>query len=255
MAFYVLDDHKNKVEAYDKEGLLALLEQIIEDQSLSGIDADTAFVTKIKGAVDGQTHKISFVTEAQYNELEQAGQIETDAYYFITDDTTAEDLESAIEELRTEINSIKDGTYPVSIKKANGNMAQITETASGVLKNDTVVICQKKVLWSGSYSIPTDQTEELSLDISNGDKLEITAEYDGQYFKGYMEVYNNYGCKVSMTEIDTSVCNIRSFSVLFASSKLKIFNPCSALYASSTGTWTLVNTANIHLTEIAKIIQ
>ena len=135
------------------------------------------------------------------------------------------------------------------------NNVEIIQDQNGVLKIGNTIIPQKKVLWSGNLAVPTAQTEEFSLDISNGDKLEITAEYDGQFFKGYMEVYNNYGCQVSMTQIDTSVCSIRSFSVLFSNSKLKISNPCSALYESSSGIWTLVSTANIHLTEIAKIIE
>lgn len=107
MAFYVLDDNKNLVEAYDKEDVLALLEQAIEDGSLEHITENSGFITKIKSAVDGQTHEISFVTQAKYNELKDAGSLVEGAYYFITDDTTAEDLETHMASIGTDVTALE----------------------------------------------------------------------------------------------------------------------------------------------------
>lgn len=94
--FFVLDENKNLVEAYSKEDVLALLEQAIADGDLSHIEEDSAFVSKFKSLINGSTHHIEFVTQAQYNAMEQAGTLTANTYYFITDDTTADDLETAV---------------------------------------------------------------------------------------------------------------------------------------------------------------
>ncbi len=102
--FYVVDDKKNLIEAYDKEGVLSLLAQAIQDGSLEGITADSAFISKIKCCVSGITNKIAFVTQAKYNELLQDNKIESNTYYYITDDTTAEDIEEQLAVLTTRVN-------------------------------------------------------------------------------------------------------------------------------------------------------
>jgi hypothetical protein len=91
---YVIDDNNNRIEAFDKEETLAVLEKAIEDGSLAGITADSAFVTKLKCCVTGKTNKVGFVTQAKYNEMATAGTLEPNALYFIIDDTTCEDLQS-----------------------------------------------------------------------------------------------------------------------------------------------------------------
>ena len=103
--FYVLDDDKNKVEALSKEDVYALLEQAIEDGDLSHIEADSAFVSKLKSIINGSVHHVEFVTQAQFNSMQQGGTLVAGTYYFITDDTTAEDLGAAIDDLSDEINS------------------------------------------------------------------------------------------------------------------------------------------------------
>lgn len=90
--YYLLDENKNLVEGFDKEGFLALLEQAIEDGSLENIDENSAVASKIKSLLNGTTHNIEFVTEAQYNQLVIDEELVPNTYYFITDDTTLEDL-------------------------------------------------------------------------------------------------------------------------------------------------------------------
>jgi hypothetical protein len=94
--FYVLDENHNLIEAYDKEGVLAVLAQAIADGSLSGISEDAGFVSKIKCCVTGGTTKVAFVTQAKYNELKATDSIDNTCLYFITDDTTAEDIDAVI---------------------------------------------------------------------------------------------------------------------------------------------------------------
>lgn len=101
MAYYVLDDNKNLVQSFDREGFLAILQQAIADQSLENIDEDSAVASKLRSNINGTAHYIEFVTAAQYAELETQGALVLGTYYFITDDTTEEDLETAISGLIT----------------------------------------------------------------------------------------------------------------------------------------------------------
>lgn len=96
MAYYVLDDEKNLVAAFDREGVLGVLEQAIREGSLENIDEDSAVASKLKSNISGGSYHIEFCTQAKYNELKAAGELVAGTYYFITDDTTAEDLEMHI---------------------------------------------------------------------------------------------------------------------------------------------------------------
>lgn len=108
MAFYVLDENNNKVEAYDKEGVLAVLEQAIENGSLEQITANSAFVTKLKCCVGGGTYKMAFITQEKYNELKTNSQLSSDTIYWITDDTTCEEINKALTSINNNITSINN---------------------------------------------------------------------------------------------------------------------------------------------------
>lgn len=105
MAFYVIDDNKNKAESYSKEQFLAVLQQAIDDGDLESIDADSAFVSKIKSIVDGATYKIGFCTQAEYNALEALGQVEANAYYIILDDDSYDVLMATITGVITDVDN------------------------------------------------------------------------------------------------------------------------------------------------------
>lgn len=94
MAWYVVDENNNRKEALDKEGVEALLAEAIKEGKLPSIDEDTAFVTKLKCCVSGETNQVGFVTQAKYNEMSEAGLLKPNTYYHIIDDTTADDLEA-----------------------------------------------------------------------------------------------------------------------------------------------------------------
>lgn len=106
MPVYVLDDNNNKIEGLDKEGVLAVLAQTIQDGTLNDIVAEAAFVSKLKCCVGGDTYNFAFVTMAKYNELFTAGLLVGNTYYIITDDTTADDLDAFLEDLSNKINNI-----------------------------------------------------------------------------------------------------------------------------------------------------
>lgn len=105
--FFCLDENNNKVEAFDKQGVLNAIETAIKDGSLSNLVADAAFINKIKCCVSGDTHKIAFVTQAKYNELVAAGNLENYTLYIITDDTLAVDIDEALEKLNTAVEGLE----------------------------------------------------------------------------------------------------------------------------------------------------
>lgn len=144
MAFFVIDENHNLIEAYDKEGVLAVLAQAIADGSLSGITADSGFISKIKCCVSGQTNRIAFVTQAKYNELEKSGNLENGVYYYITDDTTAEDIEKTLTELVNFKNNVKNGTETVGmasgLKLAKGYKYYSGMNGTGEIKGTNDIV-------------------------------------------------------------------------------------------------------------------
>ena len=106
MNYFVLDENNNKIEAYSKEEVLSVLAQAIADGSLSSITADAGFISKLKSYVDGGTFKIAFITQAKYNELVASNQLVSNCFYYITDDTTCEDIEASIETINNTLKSL-----------------------------------------------------------------------------------------------------------------------------------------------------
>lgn len=92
MKYYLLDENKNLIEGFDKEGFLALLEQAIEQGTLENIDEDSAVASKIRSVLNGTTHHIEFITQAQYNQLVADEELVANTWYFITDDTSYDEL-------------------------------------------------------------------------------------------------------------------------------------------------------------------
>lgn len=106
--FYCLDDNNNKIEALDKEGVYSVLDQAIKDGSLENLVADAAFVSKLKCCVSGQTNKVAFTNSAKYNELKAANALEENCYYFITDDTSVEDIDTELKAINDAIASTNE---------------------------------------------------------------------------------------------------------------------------------------------------
>lgn len=80
--YYLLDENKNLVEVVNIE--------------------DNLFRTrleKLHSDINNSDHSIEFVTQAQFNQLEAQGELVANTYYFITDDTSEEDLENSITQL------------------------------------------------------------------------------------------------------------------------------------------------------------
>ncbi len=131
--FYVLDEHHNLIPAYDKEGVLAVLEEAISSGSLEGITADSAFITKLKCCVTGGTNRVAFVTQAKYNAMKKDGSLQSNCLYIITDDDTYDGLDTALSEVTEKVNNIVNDIVPVpsATKATKATTAETAETAEG----------------------------------------------------------------------------------------------------------------------------
>ena len=133
MAYYVRDNNNNLIEGLSKEEIYALLDEAIRTGKLPSVDDETAFVTKLKCSVTGVASSVAFITEAKYNELRTGGLLKANTLYFITDDTTEETLENAIDQSKQEaVNEAKVGMSPLPEAYQNTNNFNLVEFASTI---------------------------------------------------------------------------------------------------------------------------
>lgn len=171
MAFYVLDENNNKVEALDKEGVLAVLAQAIADGSLENVTADAAFISKVKCCVCGDTKQMAFITQAKYNELLAASGLQENTYYFIIDDTSYEDIDKALEEINA------------AIASTDKSIIEITNTLTYIEK--------KTKINTADITIEANENGALvASNVTDGDIYDITIVHEGnqktiRYVCGY----------------------------------------------------------------------
>ena len=100
---HIIDDaDKNKYEALSKAEVIALLQQVIESGQLPEGELE-GLVLSLKNPIDNLNYKIAFCSQAKYNELKAAEQLETNCYYIITDDTSYDDINNAIQQINRDI--------------------------------------------------------------------------------------------------------------------------------------------------------
>lgn len=120
---HIIDDaDKNKYEAFTKEEVLEVIQEAISSGELP--DEINGLVLRFKNPVDNQSYKIAFCTQAKYNELESGGQLEANCIYYITDDTTLDDLEDYIDNQDEILNNKIDNEVATLNNKINGKVAK-----------------------------------------------------------------------------------------------------------------------------------
>ena len=145
--YYLLDENKNLVEGFDKEGFLGILEQAIENGDLEDIDEDSAVASKLRSTLNGSTHHIEFVTQAQYNQLVADEELVANTYYFITDDTTEEDIEEHLSTIDTELEGQAEGI---------SDLETLTEQLNNY--NDGTMYQGLDLVLTGAYDYFNDQS-------------------------------------------------------------------------------------------------
>jgi hypothetical protein len=208
--FYVLDEHHNLIEAYDKEGVLAVLSQAIKDGSLSGITADSAFVSKVKCCVTGGTNKVAFVTQAKYNELLASGSLLANCMYYITDDTTADDIDAELNSLtgriqrcESNVDGIIDGSVQTCLGLGAGTTASLSSgmadrvfnlDAGGVyliiLETKPEVSIVPKEVYTSILTVKDGNTFCYSTEMSHGRNIAYNY-YAGNFMAGVLTVWED----------------------------------------------------------------
>lgn len=105
---YVIDENHNFVEAYSAQEVLSVLEQAIADGSLANVVAGQAIIDKLKCCVTGGTTQVAFITMAKYNELAGSNSIKSNTLYYITDDTTFDDIDAILADLNSGLQSVTE---------------------------------------------------------------------------------------------------------------------------------------------------
>lgn len=201
MAFYVLDENNNKVEAYDKEGVLAVLEQAIENGSLEQITANSAFVTKLKCCVGGGTYKMAFITQEEYNELKTNSQLSSDTIYWITDDTTCEEINKALTSINNNITSINNRLDALGFKRGvfvvSGVSAELISTNT-LKKQGKYVIASLELVSTPELGTPA--LRSLAISVPNNFKPKEKTKVRVGYLDGYA-VQNYTDCTLNTNGI------------------------------------------------------
>ena len=99
--YYVLCSSNCKFESMTKEQILAAITQAVETGEIK--DVDTGFVTTIKEQNNGAGLSFWVGTQAEYNALETKA---TNCFYIVTDDTFGDDINAAVEDMKSEINGL-----------------------------------------------------------------------------------------------------------------------------------------------------
>ncbi len=179
---FVHDENHNRIEALSKEEIYALLNEAIQEGQLPVLDQDTAFVTMIKSIIDGKAYKIGFCTQAVYNQLEAAEQLEADCLYIITDDASYEELEQAISDLQDETASLESDIGLLQTRVARlENTPQILEsTEQSEYKTASSIYITSineglEILVRFSYWGSTTTWHEMTLNVNNAGAKTITA--------------------------------------------------------------------------------
>lgn len=245
MAHYIHDDNNNRIEGLSKEEIYALLAEAIQTGQLPSVDEDTAFVTMFKSIVDGETYKMAFCTQAQYNQLEAQGLLVANAYYIITDDESYDDIVTALADLQDQITA-NANNIAVNKTVLNNNAyanGYIIDEASSVINgflvdltnpysdlNKPHLVAGQGFLPSGivdAVQIPTDLAQgvryvhfyegsKLSLSIHgrdyNGEPQVWVSEYfDGEGWSAWRRLVND----ADISAIDTRVTTLESNNLMY----------------------------------------
>lgn len=161
--YYLLDENKNLVEGFDKEGFLALLEQAIEQGSLENIDENSAVASKLRSVLNGTTHHIEFVTQAQYNQLVADEELVVNTWYFIIDDTSYDDLITSFNNYVAQFEALSDEV---------AELREVVERGTKLAITDFSFSMSGLAYWNASYNTTNASTTLLSLIANAGNSYD-----------------------------------------------------------------------------------
>lgn len=184
---YSLDDGANKYETLTKEQIITAITQTVETGSVG--DVDTGFVRKLIELNSGLPFSLWIGTSAQFNELEQK---EENVGYLLTDDTTLEDLETAINDTNNRIYNFNKALSSdiASLSQAVSNQINVHNTEISQVRSAINQISQSVSTLSVTYTYLGEAAPPPTLTLSPTANSVVTM--------GKL-VFINYICPVSIT--------------------------------------------------------
>lgn len=87
-----------------------------------------------------------------------------------------------------EFDLLKNGNYPLAVKKNDGTMAQITEDRNGFLRVENQILETRKVISSGGYDVESRPLIlNLSESLNYGDSIEVWWEIPFDNYNSYIQ--------------------------------------------------------------------
>ena len=166
---YVLDEFNNKIEVTDEVG--------------------NTTVNEVKCCDSGIPFKMAFVTQAKYNELKAAGLLQPNTKYEITDDTTLDEIDAALERLGN--NDIAQGKRLDALEFYN--LGTIAESPSS--QANSVLDKLNKI---GTYTFNYDNKVYIAFlklfinGIKHIDILELTRDHPYNEFSNLHTICRTY---------------------------------------------------------------
>lgn len=255
--YYCYCDDHCKYATFTAEQIVGLLEYVIENNALpsdlivDGTIDSSAQISAVNSIIE-QNHnkslKIWVGTQAEYDAY--TGD-KTNLFAIVSDDNTKEEILTALNQNTNNIDKILDGTLPVSVKKSDGTMKQITEDANNIMKYDGTTIPRLKTIWSGDTTCAKDTETDIQLDesISMMDTLVIEWMFSVTSLRPVSNVVV-VGSKNIRFSVPVMYVHLLGFERLDVYSK--DYN--SLTFGGSVGTSSDYN-ASIRVTRISKVIQ
>ena len=130
--YYVMCADNCKFEGMTKEQIYAA---IAKATGKTAGDVDGAFITMLKELNAGDNFKIWVGTQAQFNA--QVANIPSKTFCYITDDTTAEDINTAIVELKEAVKSI-ESTFNTKLQDTTKDLVEKDLDIENKLNGETL---------------------------------------------------------------------------------------------------------------------
>lgn len=101
--YYVFCDDNCRFEGMNKEQILTAISEAVTSGEIK--DIDSGFVTTLKEQNSGKGLQMWVGTQAEYNALQE---IVDNCFYIISDDTTEEDIQYTLDEMKREVERVTE---------------------------------------------------------------------------------------------------------------------------------------------------
>lgn len=158
--YYCFCEANCKWETMTKEQIITAIEQAVSGGTIQ--DIDSGFISTIKEINHQQGLRFWVGTSAEFNSISER---ENNVLYIKTDDASADDIEAAISELRTDIEAIASSKLEVSVRSDGIYF----ETADGGYAERAIIPMLGLQAITGSYVFSGDNSDSGILSVDLGE--------------------------------------------------------------------------------------